>query len=248
MTKTSALVIALIAILIWVGFATTPLRAMAGDPDTTEADKGWEIIFDGSNTDALRDFRTDEFPEQGWVIQEDGSLYSEDGARDIVTRKQYRDFDLRLEWKLAKGANSGVMYRVAQQGHYPHDTGPEYQIIDDPRIHQSSTGSLYGLITPNDKATINPAGEWNSTRIVVQDNLVQHYLNGELVVQYTWGSEEINTRLQHSKFKNWKGYMQQEAGFIGFQSHGKELWLRNIKVQDLSQEAAPNGLGEDAVS
>lgn len=248
MTKKSTLGIARFAIVILLGFATRPSHADTDDQAITEANEGWEIVFDGNNTDALRDFRTDEFPKQGWSIQEDGSLYSEDGARDIVTRKQYRDFDLRLEWKLAKGANSGVLYRVAQQGHYPHDTGPEYQIIDDPRIHKSSTGSLYGLIKPNDKAKINPAGEWNSTRIIVQDNTIQHYLNGELVVEYTWGSDDIKTRLRHSKFREWKGYMQQEAGFIGFQSHGKELWLRNIKVKDLSQEVDPKAVGEDVLS
>lgn len=235
MTNTKHLIAGSLALLLLAGVAATHTFATEDDPVAAEQDDGWEIIFDGANTDALRDFRSDQFPDKGWAILDDGSLYAQHGSRDIVTRKKYSDFDLRLKWKLSKGANSGIMYRVAQRGNHPHDTGPEYQIIDDPRIHKSSTGSLYGLITPNDKASIHPAGQWNRSRIVVQDNQVQHYLNGELVVEYVWGSDEIKARLERSKFRNWKGYMQEESGFIGFQSHGKDLWLRDIKIKDLSQ-------------
>ena len=227
---------ALVALLIFVSLAAA--HSFAEDPADKAAqdDEGWDVIFDGSDTDALRDFKSDDFPEKGWTIDAEGALHAQHGSHDIVTRKQYTDFDLQLEWKLSKGANSGVLYRVAQRGSHPHSTGPEYQIIDDPRIHQYSTASLYDIITPNEKATINPAGEWNSTRIVFKDNNVKHYLNGELVVEYTWGSDDIKERLNRSKFKNWKGYMQEEAGFIGFQSHGKDLWLRNIKIKDLSKQ------------
>ncbi|MEO0477821.1 MAG: DUF1080 domain-containing protein, partial [Planctomycetota bacterium] len=166
--------------------------AMATDQEAegqASEDNGWDIVFDGTSTDAIRDFRTDSFPKKGWSIEADGSLRAQHGARDIVTRKKYGDFDLRMEWKLSKGANSGIMYRVAQRGNHPHSTGPEYQIIDDQRVHKSSTASLYGMIKPNEKAKINPAGEWNSSRIVIKNNQVRHYLNGELVVEYVWGSE-----------------------------------------------------------
>lgn len=226
-----------LALFLFVGAAVSQSTAPEEQAEEqAPEDDGWEIIFDGNNTEALRDFKSDKFPAKGWSIQEDGSLFAQHGSRDIVTRKLYSDFDLRLEWKLSKGANSGVLYRVAQRGNHPHDTGPEYQIIDDPRIHKYSTASLYDMITPNEKAGINPAGEWNSSRIVIQNNNVQHYLNGELVVEYVWGSDGIKERLGKSKFRNWKGYMQEESGHIGFQSHGKDLWLRNIKIKDLSEE------------
>ncbi|MEM6504247.1 MAG: DUF1080 domain-containing protein [Planctomycetota bacterium] len=230
--------LACFAVLLAVGVGASWVQAEAEEDQATSQDKAWDIVFDGTSTEALRDFKTDDFPKNGWAIEADGSLRAVDGAVDIVTRKQYSDFDLRMEWKLGKGANSGIMYRVAQRGNHPHDTGPEYQIIDDPRIHMSSTGSLYGLIKPNENAKANPAGNWNSSRIVLKDNRVQHYLNGELVVEYVWGSDDIKARLKRSKFRSWKGYMQQETGFIGFQSHGKDLWLRNIKVKDLSGEGA----------
>ena len=236
MKEMHKLSLGLIALLWIAGFTASHSIAVEQDDKPTQEDEGWDVVFDGSNTDALRDFKSDKFPSKGWSIEADGSLRAQHGSRDIVTRKQYTDFDLRWEWKLSKGGNSGIMYRVAQQGNNPHDTGPEYQLIDDQRIHLSSTGSLYGLIKPNDKAKINPAGEWNSSRIVFKDNNVQHYLNGELVVEYVWGSDDIKARLKRSKFKNWKGYMQQETGFIGFQSHGSDLWFRNIRIKDLSEE------------
>lgn len=226
----------LAALFLIAGVGVSFSIAEEPNEEPPSENEGWDIIFDGSNTDALRDFRSDEFPKKGWSIQEDGSLHAEHGSRDIVTRKKYSDFDLRMQWKLSKGGNSGILYRVADRDKHPHDTGPEYQLIDDPRIHLSSTGSLYALIKPNDKAEINPAGEWNTTRIVMQDNNVQHYLNDELVVEYIWGSDDIKQRLAKSKFRNWKGYMQEKTGFIGFQSHGKELWFRNIKIKDLSEE------------
>lgn len=227
---------ALIALLMLACWGASFTIADETEEKAASEDEGWEILFDGSNTDSLRDFKSDSFPKKGWTIEADGALRAQHGSRDIVTRKKYSEFDLRLEWKLSKGANSGILYRVAQRGSHPHSTGPEYQIIDDQRIHQYSTASLYDMITPNEKAKINPAGEWNSSRIVIKDDNVQHYLNGELVVEYIWGSDEVKERLKRSKFKNWKGYMQEDTGFIGFQSHGKDLWLRNIKIKDLSKE------------
>jgi len=231
--KRFAVLFALLALLGWAG--TLSLADEPTDQSAAE-EECWDIVFDGSNTDALRDFGSDKFPTKGWTIESDGSLHAQHGSHDIVTRKKYSDFDLRLEWKLSKGANSGVLYRVAQRGSHPHSTGPEYQIIDDPRVHKYSTASLYDMIAPNEKAKINPAGQWNSTRIVIKDNHVHHYLNGELVVEYVWGSDEIKQRLKRSKFRNWKGYMQEETGYIGFQSHGKDLWLRNIRIKDLAEK------------
>ncbi|MFK7790592.1 MAG: DUF1080 domain-containing protein [Phycisphaeraceae bacterium] len=224
------------ALLVLVGWGAALTLADEAKDKAQANDDGWEVLFDGTSTDAFRGWKTDQFPSKGYRIEEDGSLHAIDGSRDFITRNQYAEFDLRWEWKLSKGANSGVMIRVAEVGGHPHDTGPEYQIIDDHRIHISSTGSLYGLVKPNEKAKINPSGKWNTSRIVVQDNDVKHYLNDELVVEYVWASEDIKQRIGKSKFKNWKGFMQQDTGHIGFQSHGKDLWFRNIKIKDLSTE------------
>lgn len=224
------------AALLLIGVSGSRSLADQTSEPAPNAEDGWEILFDGTSTDALRGWKTDKFPGEGYRIEADGSLHAMDGSKDFITRKKYTDFDLRWQWKLSKGANSGVMIRVAEIGAHPHDTGPEYQIIDDPRIHKYSTGSLYDMITPSDNARINPAGKWNTSRIVVKNNNVQHYLNGELIVEYTWASDEIKQLIAKSKFKNWRGFMQQDTGHIGFQSHGKDIWFRDIKIKDLADE------------
>jgi hypothetical protein len=236
MSNTYKRYLALITLLIAAGFGTSLTVANEPAEEAPAEDEGWEVLFDGSNTDAFRSWKRDDFPKSGWIIEEDGSLHAQDRSHDIITRKQYTDFDLRMEWKTSKGANSGIMYRVSEKGGAPHSTGPEYQIIDDNRIHKSSTASLYGMITPSGKAKLNPAGHWNSTQIVLHDNQVQHYLNGELVVEYVWGSDEVKALIAKSKFRDWDGFMQQETGHIAIQSHGKDLWFRNIKIKDLSEE------------
>lgn len=224
---------ALLSAAVWGAshsIAVEPVKEASAEDD------GWEVLFDGTSTDAFRGFKSEEFPKQGWEIEDDGTLHRMNRSRDIMTRKQYSDFDLRLEWKSYKGANSGIIYRVAQKGNHPHHTGAEYQLIDDPRIHKYSTGALYDLIKPSDKAKLNPTGEWNSSRVVVKDNNVQHYLNGELVVEYVWGSDDIKARIAKSKFRNWPDFMQQETGHIALQSHGKHMWFRDIRIKDLSDE------------
>ena len=227
-----------LALLLLSALAAWGVPYTHAEDSTGVAEDGWEVLFDGTSTDAFRSWKRDEFPKHGWIIEDDGSLHAQDRSHDIITRKQYADFDLRWEWKVSKGGNSGVMYRVSEKGNAPHITGPEYQIIDDKRVHKSSTGSLYGLIAPNDKAKINPAGQWNASRIVLHENKVRHYLNGELVVEYVWASGEVKKLIERSKFKNWKGFMRQETGHISFQSHGKDLWFRNIRIRDLSGEEA----------
>lgn len=197
---------------------------------------GWEILFDGTSLDAFKPFKKDQFEDKCWTIDKDGTLRSRGPGPDMITRKQYSDFDLRMEWKLSKGANSGIIYRGLEEGTSAADTSAEYQIYDTEGVHAGSSGSLYALIAPNDKAKVNPIGEWNSTRIVIKDNKVEHYLNGELVVEYVWGSEEIKKTISNSKFKNMKNYMLQETGHIGFQCYKQDLWFRNIKIKDLSEK------------
>ena len=132
--------------------------------EETSADDGWEILFDGTNTDAFRGWKKDAFPEKGWVIDGDAlHIQADSKAGDIVTKKQYASFDLRFEWKVAKGSNSGVIYRCIE-----HDdvrlsfmSGPEYQILEDDNHRngknpKTSAASLYAHYAPNDKKTLKP--------------------------------------------------------------------------------------------
>lgn len=208
----------------------------------TVTEEGFTVLFDGSSTEHFRGYKQETFPDKGWNIEQGSALRvigKTKGAGDIITKEQYSDFDLRFEWKVAKGANSGVMYRV-QEGKGPsYLTGPEYQILEDANHRdgknpKTSAGALYALIACNEKKSLKPIGGWNSSRLVIHDNNVQHYLNGELVVEYTWASDEIKELISGSKFKNWNRFMTMDKGHIAFQYHNDDVWYRNIRIKDLS--------------
>lgn len=208
------------------------------------AEKGFTALFDGSSTDAFRGYNKDKFPDKGWKL-EDGTIRvigKTKGSSDIITKEQYSDFDLRWEWKVAKGANSGVMYRVEEVKNQPtYKTGPEYQILEDAnhgdgKNVKTSAAALYALIECNEKKALKPIGEWNSSRLVIKDNNVQHFLNGALVVEYVWGSDDIKTKIAGSKFKNWKEFMTKDKGHIALQYHNDDVWFRNIRIKDLSSK------------
>jgi hypothetical protein len=208
------------------------------------AEEGFTVLFDGTSTENFRKYNGDAFPDKGWKLEE-GTLRvigKTKGSSDIITKEQYSDFDLRWEWKVAKGANSGIMYRVEEVKNQPtYKTGPEYQILEDGNHRdgkntKTSAAALYALIACNEKKALKPIGEWNSSRIVMHNNKVEHYLNGELVVAYVWGSDEIKEKIAGSKFKNWKEFMTKDKGHIAFQYHNDDVWFRNIRIKDLSSK------------
>ena len=208
-------------------------------PALTEAEKkdGWVLLFDGTTSTGWKKIGGKGFPDKGWII-EDGTLHhtAKGGGGDIVTVEPYENFEFYFEWKLAKGANSGMKYRVADMpgGAY----GPEYQLLDDDghsdgKSAKTSTGSLYQIYAPNDKKKVKPLGEWNSSKVVVNGNHAEHWLNGEKIVEYEFFSDEWKAGVAASKFKGNAKYGQPAKGYIAFQDHGDEIWLRNIKIKVL---------------
>ena len=203
-----------------------------------EAAGDWEILFDGSSTDAFRAFRRDTFPTGGWRIEE-GQLRTVKGGDtvDIVTRKTYRDFELAFEWKVAPGANSGVMYRVSEAFRSSWHTGPEYQILDDDRHAdgrdpRTSAGSFYALVAPGN-GTLEPVGEYNTSRIIARGRRIEHWLNGEKVVALDLDTHAVNTLISRSKFARLPRFAREESGHICFQHHRDEVWFRDIRVRTL---------------
>lgn len=197
-------------------------------------------LFDGESFDLFRGYNEEKIGP-GWMI-EDGTIKfagKVDGKRsgDLVTRKAYSDFDLRFEWKMTPGGNSGVMYRVSLGDKRPWFTGPEYQLLDDD-VHKDgkdatrSTGSLYAMYKPIDKK-LKPVGEWNESRIVLKGDMIQHWLNGRKVVEAQIGSEDWNRRFEASKFKTKTGFGKNKTGHIVFQDHGNPFWLRNLRIKEL---------------
>lgn len=211
--------------------------------DAAATDEGWVALFDGTTTDHWRSFKKESFPDRGWVI-EGGTLHIQAGARvgDIITKEIYDDFELVLEWKVAEGANSGIFYNVVEEGmDRPWHTGPEYQILDD-AVHRdgqnpkTSTGALYALIECNEDKALDPVGEWNTTRIVINGNHVEHHLNGKLVVAYELETEELATLIAESKFSDKPRFARESAGHIVLQDHGDDVWFRNIRIREIEAE------------
>jgi hypothetical protein len=198
----------------------------------------WTVIFDGKPTNKLRGYKQKGFPTNSWVI-EDGALKTVPGKSvDVITVDKYGDVDLEFEWKVEPGANSGVMYRVAETSGPAYSTGPELQILDDAKHAdgknpKTSAGALYALIAPNDQKKLKPVGEFNSAKLVIKGDHVEHWLNGAKVVEYTWGSPEIKALIKQSKFNDMPDFMSQKTGHIAFQHHGDTVWFRNIRVRKI---------------
>jgi hypothetical protein len=220
-------------------------KAQKQAADDVDRADNWRVLFDGSSTKHFRGLNRDEFPEGKWTI-DNGALHHTDGrgGGDIITKKKYASFDFRFEWKIAEGGNSGVKYRV---GEAPPDAknkptsalGLEYQILDDAKhrdgnIKTHRTADLYDLIEAKDTKTVNPPGQWNTSRIVMDGDRVRHYLNGELVVEYELWSDDFNARLAKSKYRGNQSFAKTNPGHIAFQDHGDKVWYRNIRIRELS--------------
>jgi hypothetical protein len=220
--------------------APAPVPAPA---EAAAAQPAWRQLFDGTTSQGWRAFKGTAFPEQGWSIA-DGTLRSDKGAQiDIVTEQPYADFEFALEFRLAEGGNSGIKYLVdeslVQRG--THGLGFEYQIIDDERHADArqgkpgtrTCGALYDLIAPAAGKKVNPPGQWNEVRLVVDGARIEHWLNGVKLLEFQRGSAETRALIADSKYKNLAGFGEPARGHILIQAHGDEVAFRNIKVREL---------------
>lgn len=203
----------------------------------TEAERadGWELLFDGATTNGWRGFRQEAMPD-GWQVL-DGSLARVARGGDIITDRVFQDFELKLDWRVESGGNSGIFYRVDEGVETIYHSAPEYQILDDAGhadggSELTSAGSIYGLY-PAPRGAVRPAGEWNESHIVVRGNQVEHWLNGVQTASYELYSEDWERRVRESKFNDWPPYGRASSGNIGLQDHGDPVWYRNIKIRPL---------------
>ncbi len=206
----------------------------------TSARAAEEPLFDGKT---LRGWTTLEGKPvtQGWEVA-DGTIHlktSDQRVGHILSEREYGDFDLTFEWKIAPGGNSGLKYRVRDYDGYPR--GCEYQILDDAKyakldLSKNSAGALYDLYEPSEQKHLKPPGEFNTARIVVCGNSLQHWLNGRLIVSATVNSPEWRTRLAGSKFAELQNFAQNHRGRIMLTDHGSEVWYRNFKFRPLDKD------------
>ena len=202
-----------------------------------EAEAGFELLFDGDSLDRWRGFGRDDVPA-GWSAV-DGTLAYTPGVEggDLITRETFTDFELRLEWKVGPGGNSGIFFGVVEGNRRTYESGPEMQVLDnaghrDGANPLTSAGSNYGLHAPVADVT-NPVGEWNEVRIIRRGPHVEHWLNGTRIVEYELGTEEWKAMVAETKFAEWPDYGIHHEGHIGLQDHGDPVAFRNLRIRRL---------------
>ena len=203
----------------------------------TEAERvaGWRLLFDGTTTAGWRGYMKQGAPA-GWQAV-DGALTRAAAGGDIVTNDKYRNFELVLDWKVSEGGNSGIFYRAIEGPEAIYHSAPEMQILDDAKHRDgqsdlTSAGANYGLHAAR-RGVVKPPGEWNTSRLVVNGNHVEHWLNGEKLLEYELGSPEWKQLVVKSKFNEWPEYGKAAEGHIGLQDHGDWIAFRNIKIRVL---------------
>lgn len=214
------------------------VQLFAAEPNTlTDKEKadGWQLLFNGKDLDNWRAFGSQKRPDSGWKI-ENGILtkLGKVNGGNIITNRKFNDYTLTWEWKISPKGNNGIKYLVDEAR--PSAPGPEYQMIDDNGHHDSinrtthQSGALYALIAANELKKLNPVGEWNESKLVIDGNRVEHWLNGALIVKYELGSPELKAAIQKTKFKNAEGYGDKINGHIMLTDHYDECSYRNIKI------------------
>lgn len=193
-------------------------------------------LFDGRTLNGWRVYRESSQP-RGWYVK-DGMLTKDATTDDIITTEQFGNFELQLEWRIQAAGNAGIFYRVTEEYEEPYWSGVEYQLLDDAghrdgKSRLTAAGAAYGLY-PAPEGVVKPAGEWNSTKIVVRGARAEHWLNGKKLLEYENGSTDWNTKVAASKFAEWPNFGKARRGYIAIQGdHDGALWLRNIRIREL---------------
>jgi hypothetical protein len=247
MRKTICFIAAVMLLSSASAFAAAKDKENKGTAENTltksEVKQGWKLLFDGKTTDSWMNYKTGTFPTGGWVVK-DGLLTITPGSKggDIVTKSKYTSFEFTVDFRYTPGANSGIKYFIdtERDGGKAASIGCEYQVLDDKLHPDAKAGrngnrklsSLYDLI-PAQNVKDNGANQWNTARIVVKGNKVQHWLNGQMTVEYERGSEQWKQAVANSKFKNQAGFGEVEAGRLLLQDHGNEVSYKNMKIREL---------------
>ncbi|CAN5698623.1 DUF1080 domain-containing protein [soil metagenome] len=203
----------------------------------------WISLFDGKTLAGWHGFnKTGTIPN--WEIEDSAMVClgasADAHGGDIVSDSAFDNFELKWDWKISKGGNSGVMYHVVENPKYksPYETGPEYQVIDDIGFPEKleewqKTGADYAMNLTNDKKKLMPVGEWNSSRIVFNKGHVEHWLNGEKIVEFEAWDDKWNKEKAEGKWKDYPDYGNAKTGLIALQDHGNKAFFKNIRIKKL---------------
>lgn len=206
--------------------------------------KGWQKLFDGKSTSGWHTYGKQN-AGAAWKV-DNGALYldaknkTKESGGDLVTNEEFSNFHLKLEWKISKNGNSGIIFFVNENlSKYPasYNTGPEMQVLDndghaDGKIHKHRAGDLYDLIASSSEP-VKPVGQWNKVEIIANKGKLDFFMNGIKVVSTTMWDEQWKKMVAGSKFKTMPGFSIYQSGKIALQDHGDEVWYRNIQIKRL---------------
>ncbi len=249
--------IQIVSVLVPLGLMVSCQKQAHNTLSLEEQQDGWTLLFDGQTLDGWRDYNGTTLTEPWHVV--DGSIQAkgegDDGSGYIVTDNEYDNFELSWDWKLSKGGNSGMLYHVVERPQYkvPYVTGPEYQLIDEANFPEKledwqKLGVDYAMYLPDStKMKVNPAGEWNNSRIVFDNGHVEHWLNGEKILEFEAWSEDWFARKNSGKWSHAPEYGLSKRGVLCLQDHGYPASFRNIKIKELPKKQVSEEVfnGED---
>lgn len=222
----------------------------AASPNTLTASEkadGWQLLFDGETLTGWKRFNHDTIGPL-WTVKDgaimcDGSGLGEGSGTNrgsLHTTREFGNFDLVLDFKLSPAGNSGIIYHAVEDPKYTYDyeTGPEYQLLDDAGWKgelkdAQKAGSSYDMFPAPKTKKLNPPGEWNTARIVYRDGHVEHWLNGDKILEFDENSDDFKTRYSNSKWRDYPDWNKFKTGVISLQDHGAPVYFRNIKIREL---------------
>ncbi len=222
-----------------------------------EKEQGWELLFDGKTFANWRGLGRDSVQPDHWKV-ENGMIHKVNSGEvplqangepvaggDLITIDSFKNFELQFDWKIKPNGNSGIKYNVSEEISKAHTSGYsalgfEYQILDDSAKMYNDlkpsqfTGALYDMYPP-ENVHANPVGEFNHSRIVLNGNHGEHWLNGEKVVDYNFGTAEFDSLFQQSKYAGYEGFATRRKGHIVITNHTDDSWYKNIKIRRLPE-------------
>ncbi|MDB5223880.1 MAG: hypothetical protein JWN83_2547 [Chitinophagaceae bacterium] len=247
MEKINTLSISVLMAIFILSACNSSDKKTTGTDNTKEKNNGWELLFDGTTTTGWHTYGKDSIGK-AWKA-EDSTLHldaskegwqTKDGG-DIVTDNEYENFDLKLEWKISEGENSGIMFYVHEDTSkykYAWESGPEIQVCDnekneDGKIDKARAGDLYDLVASSSQQFVKPAGQWNQVEIIADKGKLNLYMNSQHVLSTTLWDDTWKKLIAATKFKTMPGFGTFKKGKIALQDHGADVWFRNIKIKKL---------------
>jgi hypothetical protein len=226
--------------------APAPVEMTTNILTDEEKNAGWQLLFDGASKSNFHVFNK-KSDGSAWQVA-DGAIHLDTttrnngkivGGGDLLTNDEYESFDLKLDWKIDPGGNSGIIFYVQEGPSFgeTYHTGPEMQVLDnaahpDAKIVKHRAGDLYDLITSSPE-TVKPAGEWNQVEVISNKGALEFHLNGTKILAITMWDDAWKKMIAASKFKQWSGFGTYKKGRIALQDHGNSVWYRNIKIKKL---------------